>query len=112
LGIKLVLTKEKPTPFVDQDIRGILNTSAASEFYDGESTGRIREKLLKENADDCVIVTADSRLLKFVHDIFLLEDVYIFNDNKLNKLSQLTPRQLRPSHNLMNLYEAGEFYAN
>ena len=112
MGIKLVMTKEKPNPFTDLDVRSILNISAASYCYDGESTGKIREKLLKENADDCVILTADSRLLKFVHDIFSLDDVYVFNDNKLNKLSQLTPRQLRPSHNLMNLYEAGEFYAN
>lgn len=106
----LVMTREKPTPLLELDIRMILNEGACANSYDGESTNTIKSRLLKETDPDCVIVTADSRLLYFVNDIFALDNVYVYDNGHFTKLKETTKRELRPAHNLMKLYEAGEFF--
>jgi len=104
----LVMTSEKPTRLIRVAMREILKTKLPINSYDGESTCTIKKNLLNE-VDDCVIVSADSRLLTFVHKIFSLDNVYILKDDKLVKLKDTTIRELRPAHNLMKLYDAGEF---
>lgn len=104
----LVMTKEKPTPLIHVTMRETLKTNLPKNSYDGESTCTIKKNLLNE-VDNCVIVSADSRLLSFVHKIFSLDNVYILKNDKLVKLKDATIRELRPAHNLMKLYDAGEF---
>lgn len=104
----LIMTKEKPNPIVQLEIRRILNVPATEGSYDGESTQTIQSNLQKED-DDCAVITADNRFLKFVGTSFSLENIYIYQDKKLIPLIDVTIRTLRPGHNLMNIYESGEF---
>jgi hypothetical protein len=104
----LVLTKEKPDKWMEILIRKNLKADSPKNSYDGEATNTIQKKLLEENID-CAIVTADSRFLRFANKVFLMNDIYIFNDGQLEKLTKTTNRKLRSGHNLVNLYEAGEF---
>lgn len=65
---------------------------------------------LKQENNNSVLITADSRLLTFVNEHFLIENVYIFNEGQLKNISETTIRILRPAHNLMKMYEAGSFH--
>lgn len=106
---QLVMTLEKPSALdVVRAVR-LLHGTMPTQKYQGESMAKIKENLANE-PDEAVIVTADSRLLKFVNEEFQLRDVHIFNGEMLIPLEQATKRVLRPAHNLMNLYEAGEFH--
>lgn len=107
----LVMTDEKPT--MEQKFKAMTHLQGvlAQYNYDGESTATIRKNLAKEILGT-VIMTADSRLLNFAHVTFGLSNVYIFRDGTLVPISEATPRMLRTlrhGHNLMKLYEAGEF---
>jgi hypothetical protein len=102
------MTEQKATSDTQTKICKLLNVQTSTESYDGESTRTIREHLNKESKDSA-IVTADSRLLNFIGDFFSIEDVFIFREDHLKKLSDTTRRELRISHNFIRLYEAGEF---
>lgn len=104
----LVMTEGKPSPSDVIRVASLLGATMALNNYNGESTARIKEQLAGE-PEGTVIVSADSRMLKFVNQEFQLKDSYIFNGEMLIPLEQATKRILKKSHNLMNLYEAGEF---
>lgn len=104
----LVMIQEKPTESDIERITNLLNIQSVSNFYDGESTKQIKENLLNEN-NTSVLITADSRLLMFVHEIFLIDNVYIYQNNQLLQLQDATDKVLRPTHNLMKMYEVEAF---
>lgn len=107
----LVMTKEKPNQGEIVLSRQVLNALQAIHSYDGESTQRIKDNLLKEDKN-CVVVSADSRFMYFVGKgkPFSLDEVYILENNQLTRLRDTTIRILREGHNLMKLYESGEFH--
>lgn len=105
----VVMVEERPTPELKLEISQRLQTSLAKENYDGESTRTIRDRLLNEKDRNCVVVTADSRLLMFVHDIFGIENSYVCLNGKVMRLQETTRRQLRNAHNFMKMYEANAF---
>lgn len=76
--------------------------------YDGETRKAI-ETLLTKEGQNTVIVTADSRLLSFVHKHILLNRVYLADGEQVLTLKNCTQRVLRQGHNLMKLFDAGEF---
>ena len=85
--------------------------SKLSEFeYDGRSTKEIEEQLRQEN-EDIAVISADSRMMRYAREdsFFKHEDVYICRENELKKVQDTTKRQLRFGHNMMKLYEGGEF---
>ena len=105
----LVMSKEKPSPLDEFEARKVFQAYATSHSYEGEPTRIIKENLLKEESDTLVI-TADSRLLMFVPLIVPIENVYLYERGKpLRKIQDCTQRQLRVGHNMMKLFEAGEF---
>lgn len=105
----LVMMKEKPTPFDEFEARKVFQAYATTQSYSGEPTDIIRENLLKEEADTLVI-TADSRLLKFVPSIVPIENVYLYESGKaLRSIQSCTKRELRAGHNMMKLFDSGEF---
>lgn len=106
----LVMTEEKPSPHLKLNITSLLKGQLATESYYGESTGTIKGNLEREPGD-AVIVSADSRLLNFVHTHFDLSQVYIYRNGNLFQLTDTDHRTLRQGHNLMKLYEAGAFTA-
>lgn len=107
----LVMVNEKPTGYVNKEVTGLNSWGFAQHNYQGESTRRIKENLETE-AEDSVIVTADSRLLKFSPSTFQLDNVFIYDNKRLVKLKEATKRNLRDGHDLMKLYDAGEFDAS
>jgi hypothetical protein len=104
----LIMTKEKPTTMIQLKIRELLDVPATKMSYDGESTKTIQDHLKEENKD-CAVITADCRFLSLVGEFFTIEDVFIYREDKLIFLSDTTRKQLRTSHNLMKMYEAGSF---
>lgn len=77
--------------------------------YGGESSRGINNLLKLENPNT-LLITADSRLLGFVAEgRFELSNVYIMKNKQFYKLQETTKRILREGHNLMKLYESGEF---
>lgn len=106
----LVLTKEKPLVNEKVKIEMLLKGKMAQYPYSGQSTKTIKQNLDKE-ARETVIVTADSRLLNFVHTHFDISQVYLFENGVLVQLTDTDHRILRQGHNLMKLYEAGAFTA-
>lgn len=105
----VVMVEERPTPELKLEISQKLQTTLAKSNYDGESRRTIKDHLLNENDRNCVVVTADSRLLMFVHDLIPMENVYICLNGKLMHIQETTRKELRPAHNLMKMYEASCF---
>lgn len=106
----LVMTEEKPLVNEKVKIEMLLKGKMAQHPYSGQSTATIKRNLEKE-AKDTVIVTADSRLLGFVHTHFDISQIYIYQNGSLIQLTDTDHRILRQGHNLMKLYEAGAFTA-
>lgn len=110
----LVMTPKKPTESTLFKARTALNGTEPLNDYDGESTRQIAQNLETET-DDTVIVSADSRLLSFVGTLIPLENTFLYTGdhlpetNGLQALVDSTERILKPGHNLVKLYEAGEF---
>lgn len=106
----LVMTEEKPLVKEKLEIARLLKGKAALDNYSGQSTATIKRNLEKE-AKESVIVTADSRLLGFVHTHFDISQIFIYQNGNLVQLTDTDHRILRQGHNLMKLYEAGAFTA-
>ena len=101
---KYVSTKEKYS--LAQSLGGKL-----AEFeYDGCSTKEIEEQLQQEN-EDVTVVSADSRMMRYARggSFFKHEDVFIYRKSEFKNVKDTTKRQLRLGHNMMKLYESGEF---
>lgn len=82
-----------------------------AEFeYDGCSTKEIEHQLQLEN-EDVVVVSADSRMMRYAREdsFFKHEDVFIHRNREFKNVTETTKRQLRLGHNMMKLYESGEF---
>lgn len=104
----LVMTNFKVTNDLKSKIAESLQLELSPTSYDGESTLQLGENL-KIEKEDSVVISADARLLRFVHKIVPLENVYVFQEEKTTPLTDLTVRILRPSHNLEKLFESREF---
>lgn len=111
----LVMTTKKMNPeekakavYKVKEKTGESRLTLTSADYDGETREGIKTLLQKE-PDNTVIVTADSRLLSFVHTNILLSRVYLTDGEQVLKLTNCTQRVLRQGHNLMKLFDAGEF---
>lgn len=82
-----------------------------AEFdYDGCSNEEIKSQLLQEK-DDITVVSADSRMMRYAREgsIFNHENVFIYRNGVFKNVKDTTDRQLRLGHNMMKLYESGEF---
>lgn len=116
--MKLVVTNKKLSESIIHNIACRIKNNYCLYDVDGLSTNEIKEMLdhiKDEDFENAVIITADTRLLKFVNKYFLIRDVYVFELNngdmnmELKLIQDTTIRILRVGHNLMNLYESGEF---
>ena len=74
------------------------------------STKEIENQLQQEN-EGVTVVSADSRMMRYARDdsYFKHEDVYIYRKGEFKNVKDTTIRQLRLGHNMMKLYESGEF---
>lgn len=82
-----------------------------AEFeYDGCSNEEIEEQLAQEQ-EHVIIVSADSRMMRYAREgsFFKLRDVFIYRNGEFKFVKDTTIRQLRVGHNMMKLYESGEF---
>lgn len=109
--MKLVITDRKLTKIERQMLAEQLNSELTSINYDGMSTNEIRIQLSYEKSmGNTIVISADTRLLRFVNDkYFDIDDVYIYNDHDYKTIGDSTKRILREGHDLMKLYESGEF---
>lgn len=109
--MKLVITDRKLTEIERQMLAEQLNCELTSINYDGLSTNEIKTQLSYEKEmGDTVVISADTRFLKFVNDkYFDTNSVYIYNNFKYKAIKDSTKRILREGHDLMKLYESGEF---
>lgn len=105
---KMNATEKANVLQVVKEKTGESRLTLSSLNYDGETRDGIADLLSKEG-NDTVIVTADSRLLTFVHTKILLSRVYLTDGEQVLKLTNCTRRVLRQGHNLMKLFDAGEF---
>lgn len=108
--MKLVMTNHWCNTRSKWEIAKQLNGVLAAFEYDGLATKEI-EDALNDEEKDVIIVTADSRFMRYVREdsYFKIEDTYIYNDGKIKRLQDTTKRILRYGHNLMKLYESDEF---
>lgn len=108
--MKLIMTKCCYNTKGKLQIANQLNGKLSAYEYDGLSTKEI-EHTLKMEEGDIIIVTADSRFMRYVREdsLFKLEDVFIYREGELRLLKETTKRILRYGHNMMKLYESGEF---
>ena len=88
----------------------LLDGKLAEFEYDGCSTKEIEEQLKQED-EQSVVVSADSRMMKYAREdsFFPHDNVFIYRNGNLKNVSDTTKRQLRLGHNMMKLYESGEF---
>lgn len=109
--MKLVITDRKLTKIERQLLAEQLGSELTSINYDGMSTSEIRKQLSYEKLmGDTVVISADTRFLKFVNDeYFDIDNVYIYNEFKCKAIKDSTKRILRDGHDLVRLYESGEF---
>ena len=108
--MKLVMMYNKPYVKDIEEVSRLLGMTYSEFDYGGESLDGIFTGLSMDVAEDVFVLSADSRMLKFVHRIVDIEDVYVFDGvGKLYVLQETTTRLLRVGHHLPNLFEAGEF---
>jgi len=88
------------------DLADIIDKDLACNDYDGLPTDEIK-KLLKQEMDNTVVVSADSRMLDI--RMFHIDNIYIYNGEAIKPIRECTRRILRAGHNLYKLYNSGEF---
>lgn len=110
IDMYLVMTEEKPLVNEKVKIEMLLKGKMAQYPYDGQSTTTIGKNLAKE-VEGTVIVTADSRLLTFVHIHFDISNVYLYRNGRLIQLTDIDHKILRSGYNLPKLYEMGALTA-
>lgn len=110
--MKLVMMNNKPYLGDIGEVSGMLGMEHTEYEFMGESLEGIERGFRLESEKDVFVLSADSRMLKFVYRYIDLEDVYVYDDQgtgELFKLSETTNRVLRLGHHLPKLFEAGEF---
>lgn len=108
--MKLVMTDHWCNTRSKLEIAKQLNGVLAEFEYDGLATKEIVDALNDEEKD-VIIVTADSRFMRYVREgsYFKIEDTFIYSNGKFKCLQDTTKRILRYGHNMMSLYESDEF---
>lgn len=110
--MKLVMMNNKPYLGDIGEVSGMLGMEHTEYDFMGESLEGIERGFRLESEKDVFVLSADSRMLKFVYRYIDLDDVYVYDDQgtgELFKLSETTNRVLRLGHHLPKLFEAGEF---
>lgn len=108
--MKLIMVERYVDKEGKHSLAQALNGKLTELDYDGRSTEELEEQL-KQEKEDVVVVSADSRMMRYAREdsFFPHENVFIHRKGQLKNVKDTTPRQLRLGHHMMKLYEGGEF---
>lgn len=108
--MKLVMVEKYISTKDKYSLAQLLCGKLAEFEYDGCSNKEIEEQL-KQESDSVIVVSADSRMIRYAREgsFFKHEDVFIYRKGEFRNVQDTTKRILRLGHSMMRLYESGEF---